>query len=183
VSPFPREALEAIGQDIWTVERVRFHLGLDDDWHNGVAAGTFLRLRLRETRQTPSLSVSESWPHRWITGQTIEQRETLASRAIARTDGLWHWLEQLEQEPQFDGADWRNALQLLCEGREEVEGVRILLDWARHESALGSMLSAFDRAADLFVRSIPVALTMRSSELLRRAAIVSPTAWWTQFAT
>jgi hypothetical protein len=173
----PREATAGIA-DPWLAEDVRFHLSLGDAWHNAVAAGVFLRLRSIERGSVPKrFTVASSWPHRWMRSLSADQQATVSARAVARVDGLWGEMEGLQEALDPEDEDWRAVLVRWCRERDQLEGVRVLLNWARSGRHLENVLGPFDVAAERFVRSLPIAFHV-DDEHLRRAALVSPMSWW-----
>lgn len=164
--------------DAWTLGKMREHLDLNDPFHAAVAAGTFLRLRELEPQERGRLPrVEESWPHLWVREIPPEGREKLARRAIARVLALGYDLDRLREELDPDDEVWRDDLLDFCRDRDDLEGVRVLLNWAGAGRELEPFLACFDEEARLFVRSIPV--VELDDEQLYRASVTCPTSWWT----
>lgn len=108
-----------------------------------------------------------------------EMYETLRDLALARIDGLWCTLEDLRETLDPKDHEWQKAVVEWYRERDELEGVRVLLNWGGHGSRLSAVLAPFDLVAERFVRSIPVVFAA-NNEHLRRASILNPLSWWVQ---
>ncbi len=177
VPPFSIEAVKR-ANDSWIEERVTFHLKVDDSWHNAVAAGLFLRLvQIPKAAQLPKFA-SDSPSHAWVSRLTTEQLETIAARTDARLDALWSDLDRLDFRLEAPGADWVEDLHRLCRDRDDLEGVRLLLNWTKTNDRLEERILGLDATAEAALQNLPMSIKI-TDEQLYRAAVVSPISWWT----
>jgi hypothetical protein len=176
VPPPEPEWLQAT-HDAWLRQRIQTCLGVGTSYENAVAAGLALRLERPRPGVDWRVTTVTSWPHRWMASLSPEARETLRDLAVARVDGLWVTLEELRHTLDPADADWRADLVDWCRERDDLEGVRVLLNWAGHGSRVSMLLAPFDVEAERFMRSIPVVFSF-DDEQLRRASVTSPLAWW-----
>jgi hypothetical protein len=178
------------GTDAWLQARVRERRGLDDPWEDVACAGMLARLVQLDpaaTRATVEAHLMGrpdpvlSRPRAWIRGHGTELARELEGLAVSRIEELLQVLEALDDPLEPSDPAWRRDLLLLCQGRDDLEGVRLLMEEAGAAGPLGSVVAALDRKAGPFVRSLPAHVGF-DDEQIRRAAALDPEAWWASLA-
>jgi len=164
-----------------------------EPWQQVVAAGLVLRYqpeawsrervralfeRIREGTSDPEAERPRRWALDWTAAEAAAVEDAAVGDAIrlrTRLEGLREDVE-IEASGGVGDAAWRAELTAVCESRDDLEGVRLLLAARRAGQRLDSVLTALDRAAGAFVHSLPP-LGLSNSRLTRAREIVEG-AWW-----
>lgn len=177
VPPFPAESMLE-DQDQWTRDFIAFQLEVHDSWHNAVAAGAYLRFATLPKRAPLPTFASESPAHRWVSGLTEAQRAAVLARLDARLDVLWMHLEALDVTVASHDQDWLDDLRRLCLERDDLESVRLLMNWPTTNTRMEERIYGLDALAEDAMLAIPRAVRL-DDEQLYRAAVDTPLSWWT----
>jgi hypothetical protein len=116
-------------------------------------------------------------PRRWIRGLTPEQIRTVEQLALAEADRLMEALDEVVEATESATTDWSSEWVALCQSREDLEGVRVLLTEVGRHEALGRALATLDREGRRTSLGIPLA-RVPADEKLSRAHRIDPDAWW-----
>ncbi len=140
-------------------------------WGATVAAGRLAR------RIEPGASEAASIAaRRWLRGLTANQRALIERFAIAQARDIAAHLSRIQDGQGLD-ASLDFAWQALCWGRDDVEGVRVLL----REAGTGDALAAVLRSVDTTGRAVRFSWPSEVDVHDARLQIVSeadPGAWW-----
>jgi hypothetical protein len=171
--------VSASGAESWVRNEVQRHLAQNDTWHNFVAAGLMARLAIPSgtTWQIAEIQEDLAKPRRWIRSLDQEQRMTVEILLAAEVQRLFISLDELHREMACDDPGWQADLVQFCQERDDLEGVRILLNETESGLRMDYVVEAFDSSASKFVRGIPVVLTLHD-ERLQSVASFDPEAWW-----
>jgi hypothetical protein len=128
---------------------------------------------VKQGRAHPGLAAA----HQWLLGLERAQQEQIERLAMAEIDTLARQLDEIVDSAEPDDPTWLWALTDLCERRDEVEAVRVLLGTAACRDSLDEQVHAFDTWASDAVEPF-LSTVFLESEKLARAAVVDPDAWW-----
>lgn len=173
--------------DPWLFAEVTERANLDDPWNNTVIVGMCARLvegPIEWTREVVRKIMVEhkpveelAFPRRWARKLTKRQLDTIESFTMASIDMAHALLDTIEDNMDCDNEGWWMDILRLCQEREELECVDLLLREAGR-TRIRSCLEALDREGSRLVASIPVRHTF-DDELLRRSAQrEQDLAWW-----
>ncbi|MBI3269246.1 MAG: hypothetical protein HYZ53_09510 [Planctomycetes bacterium] len=174
--------------DPWLAGEVRERALHQDPLYVLVGAGMMARLRppdspaaaraaLRNTLEglpSPELDRERAWARTL----TSEQRSWLERQAVLQSALLGRRIEELEASPEPDDAAWRNGFLALLRERDEMEGVRLLLQEGGGCEHLDRALESLDADGRRSVLALPLVDGAGTDEHLRRAAAANPEAWW-----
>lgn len=174
--------------DAWLVSEVEERLPEDGDLLGLVVAAGFLsRMRvdqpaqlreksraLLEGRYEPRFDPERAW------ARTLGQRETqqIEDRALAWVDRLEAELGDLGSEMEPEDSAWHACMRRVLVGRDDLEGVVILLEESGAGVRLRRALERLDHEAEVQIRSLPTVDLSGEHELVRRAVLLDPAAWW-----
>jgi hypothetical protein len=185
IKPPVEEWMAAAGGGIerWLREQVDHHLKADRSWHNLVAAGLIARLAVSfDVGRSPAVvQEASARPRRWALDLNAKQLHTIERLLQAETLRLLADLDDLERTFALDDPDWQDDLLALCRSRDDIEGIRILLNEA-HAPERAAAIQVLDADAILFMSSLPVKLTL-DDERLRAVAGFDADAWWVSVVT
>ncbi len=140
-------------------------------WDQTVAAGRVARGV--EPDATPADAISA---RRWLRGVTADQRALIERFAIVRARGVAGQLARIQDGQGVDQSlDF--AWQGICWGRDDVEGIRVLL----REAQAGQVLAAALRAVDELGRAVRFSWPSEvdvHDDRLQRVSEADPGAWW-----
>jgi hypothetical protein len=191
----PIAALPAVPADVranlgdpWLAERVGQQLAADDPWQHAVAASMLVRLaktgsvRLDERLSRdhpPSVASSPSVQRvlEWARSLEPPQRRTLQQYALVELSRIAESLDALEQYLDLDSRAWVDELLAVCVERDDVEGVRWVLERGGPALELAEAASVVDRQGDLMMSALPREVAV-ANEHLQRALEAEPEAWW-----
>ncbi|MBN1548391.1 MAG: hypothetical protein JW902_17205 [Syntrophaceae bacterium] len=174
--------------DSWLVDEIQRNIDQNDAWCSAVATGLYARFI-----ETPSLSdfVDQTLagrpneqlvlPRIWARNLSEADCRTIEDLGFAEVDLLSHKVEDLELRLDPEDKIWRGDLLELCERRDDLEGVRILLNETGKADRLSSTIEDLDEEAQLFISSMPVSVRL-DNERLARVAKIDPAAWWASLA-
>jgi len=176
--------------DTWLQGLLQARGGLRTAWHQAADVGLFFRLR--DTRLDAGMprDAERLWARSW----TAAQLAAVEAGCWPVLDLLGERLEELEDDLRPVYEDWQRRLIEVCHLRDDLEGVLLLRDEARHastgvlpsaveeEDPFGAALARLDEDAEDFVRALPGWDEAEQDEQLLRAAAVDPDAWWTFLA-
>jgi hypothetical protein len=167
----------------WLREQVEQHQQMKSSWHNLVAAGLVARLATSsETGRTPSVIQEDlARPRRWALTLNANQLRTVELLLQAETLRLLADLKDLQRTFECDDPGWQDDLLALCRARDDIEGIRILLNEA-HAFERTASVQVLDQEAMLFMSSLPVTPRL-DDERLRVVARFDPDAWWASVVT
>jgi hypothetical protein len=181
----PADTWQAVSGHVepWLREQVEQHLRMNSSWHNLVAAGLIARLAASPDAAGRALALSEEMarPRRWALTLDVKQLRTTGLLLQADTLRLLADLKDLQRTFECDDPDWQDDLLALCRSRDDIEGVRILLNEAGASDRTSS-IEVLDTEAMLFMSSLPVRLRLED-ERLRTVAVFDPDAWWVSVVT
>jgi hypothetical protein len=169
----------------WLQRELQHHLEQNDTWHNVVAAGLYARLSPPlnfSSQSAPAgaklLEADLARPRNWFRDKlSAGQHESVDLLSMAEVDHLFREIDDLQHEMACDDLDWQRAVLNLCRSRDDLEGVRILLNETEIGPRISEVVESLDSEGSLLLRSVPVALTFRD-ERLRTVASFDPGAWW-----
>jgi hypothetical protein len=167
----------------WLRQEIQARLARANAWQHAVAVGLFARLAVasEQAAPTPDGKGDLARPRRWARNLERAQIATLELLVKAEVERLLAVIDELTQTMACDDQDWRSELLELCRGRDDVEGVRILLNEAGADDTVTDTVRFLDEAGSQFVRSLPVVLKVED-ERLHRVASFDHGAWWVALA-
>lgn len=137
----------------------------------GLFDGATARALLRRVSASPATTAPRAWARALEHAALASIEEHARRRAIA----LEHDLDDLLALLPLDDEATRRAWTRLCHRRDDLEGVRLLLN----EAGSGRQLDEALREADSAGRSMRISLAVSTDdERLRRVALGDPGAWW-----
>jgi hypothetical protein len=182
--PFPEigsPLLEWLGPRHARWLRAEIHARLEraDPWQHAVAVGLFARLAVAADRPPTDVAGGDDLarPRRWARRLAPPQVATLALLLKAEAVRLLDLVADLAEAMACDEDGWRAELAELCRGRDDLEGVRLLLQEAGAGETVADAVGLLDEAGARFLGSVPVRLVIDDVRL-REAAAFDPGAWW-----
>jgi hypothetical protein len=173
-------------QDSWLNKTVADYLERGDSWSLCVGAGLFARLRSPEPNMVADLykklmngerDVASALPREWARTLKPDQLRTMEALALSEIEWVHQAVEALPQHLSPDVERWEADWFELCHRRDDLEGVRLLLDEGGEGNRLAVALASLDREGKLLVRSLP-RRDLRLDERMTRVAKADPAAWW-----
>ena len=174
-------------RDAWLVDHVTALREAGDSWSVTVAAGAYARLiepeaaeaaRARvEALLTGKVDEQLARPRRWIRGLSGEQLSTLEDLARAEIDRLHEGLQDVAAAVEAADSTWTSDWIATCRGRDDLEGVLLLLREIGRETAIAVPVAALDREGRRTRLGVPP-FAGALDEQLRRASRRNPDAWW-----
>jgi hypothetical protein len=163
----------------WLRRAVETRLGQPSPWRQAAAVGLVARLAA-PLRAAPA-AADLAGPRRWVRGLGPGQLDALELLLRTEVERLLLAAADLARTMACDDRGWRSALVELCQGRDDVEGVRILLNEAGAGAALAGAIRDLDDAGARLVRSLPVRLRIDDARL-REVRALDEAAWWALLA-
>jgi len=172
-------------QEDWLQQEIQHRLARQDPWQHAVAIGLFARFGgavqpareivtgMLEHRVDPDLAR----PRQWARGLNPAQIRTLELLARAEIDRLHAAIDELWELMACDEPAWQQELLDLCRGRDDVEGIRLLLVEAKVAERIADDIGILDQAGERFMQSLPVVVA-GSDARLARARSLGPGDWW-----
>jgi hypothetical protein len=171
-------------RDAWVSELARRHLATRGPLRHLLASGVLIRLRedfdRAATREIVDRLLSGQpdervgWAHAWARGLSQSQREDLGELACKVAAVLGRDLSSLQPGDATE-TGWRERLVPVLHGRDDFEGVRVLLA----EAGVGEPLAReIDRRGIDLMRALPGDALPLRDERLRRVRSIDPAAWW-----
>ena len=165
-------------EDRWLDRRLRFvdELHGNTNYAAVLKAGMDFRLRQLsrdEIRHQVEELLAGKHPEvrTWIF--TVPKLERVEDRAVVVANRLRQEIERLpdlEHKPYF-----QSRAKSCCEEREELEGIAILLGWAKQADRLNDHLKKLDEVAEIVFARLP---DVDGSEMIDRASNIAPDQWW-----
>jgi hypothetical protein len=167
----------------WLRDEIQARLERADAWQDAVAVGLFARFALASDRAglDPLGQQDLVRPRLWARGLGMAEVQTMALLLRAEVERLLAAVDDLAGTMACDDPRWRADLVELCHGRDDVEGVRLLLNEAGSGAIVTRAVELLDEIGSRFVRSLPVVLTLDDPRL-REVARFDHTAWWATLA-
>jgi hypothetical protein len=116
-------------------------------------------------------------PRQWARQLQPAQVRTVQELACAETTRLTLMLDDVAETAMPEEGPWQRAWLDVCHGRDDLEGVCILLREASASEALLKPLARLDNAGRMIRGVLPSAF-VTGDERTRRASRVSPDSWW-----
>lgn len=172
-------------QDDWLREEIQYRLDRQDPWQHAVAVGLFARFggatkpasavvsAMLEHRIDPDLAR----PRQWVRDLNPAQIRTLELLALAETGRLHAAIDELWQLMACDEPAWQEELLDLCRGRDDLEGIRLLLVEAGAAERISDDIAILDEAGERFMQSLPVVVAASEARLARVRSL-DPGVWW-----
>jgi hypothetical protein len=169
----------AAAREPWLRDEITRRLARRDPWQTAVATGLFARLAIPVDAALAATAVHEdlALPRRWARALEPAAVETLVDLLDAEVQRLLAEVSDLSRAMACDDPGWRAAVLDLCRARDDLEGVRVLLNETLAAERVASMTMVIDAAANRFVQSLPAELALGDTRL-ERVAILDPEAWW-----
>lgn len=176
--------------DAWLAQALTALTGRTGLWAEAVRAGMFHRLldepleRKKEVLAAylaggsdPRMEVMPAWAGKL----SPEQLQHLEDEAVAQCITLHADLSEVLEDEAFGTDDWRAGLQSLCDRRDELESVYIVLETAGAGGRALVLLSGIDEEGTLVRRCLPREQDYqpRRTVQLARARATAPVGWWT----
>jgi len=167
----------------WLRDEIQARLERADAWQHAVAVGLFARHAPATDRgaRDPASQADLVRPRRWAHGLRPAEVQTIELLLRAEVERLLAAIDDLAETMACDDSWWRADLVAICQGRDDVEGVRILLNEAGAGAAVAASVELLDVTGARFVQSLPVVLSIDDPRL-REVARFDPTAWWATLA-
>ncbi len=167
----------------WLRQEIQARLERADHWQHAVAVGLFARHAVPSDRGALDATTQADLvrPRLWAYRLAPAQVQTMALLLRAEVERLLAGVDELAAAMACDDPRWRAELVRLCHGRDDIEGVRILLNQAGAGDAVAPVVDLLDENGASLVRSLPVALSIDDARL-REVARFDPTAWWATLA-
>jgi hypothetical protein len=167
----------------WLRDEIQARLERADSWQEAVAVGLFARHAVASDRTTLDAASEADLvrPRQWARGLGPAEVETIDLLLEAEVERLLMRLEALAGTMACDDAAWRADLVTLCRARDDVEGVRLLLNEAGAGGSVEHSVELLDEIGASFVRSLPVVLSIDDARL-REVIRFDHTAWWAALA-
>lgn len=158
--------------DQWLASEIRARARAGHGWQTVVAVGLLDRLL------PPGMEVTGQEIYRWVTELDASTREIIEEIAVADAESMAGALLDIELEPAPDDPAWQEQVLAACHRRDDLEGVRRILQEAGAGLGLNAALEEIDEQG----LSLRFALPWFSldDERLRRVAARDVEAWWAQ---
>lgn len=189
----PRPDLRALARetgDPWLLSEVEERLPQDgDSFGFAVAAGFLSRMRIdppAQRRERTRVLLEGGYdakldPERaWARTLSRHQAQELEDAALAWVDRLAGELSDVGNEVDSEDPSWHACMRRVVVGRDDLEGLVILLEEAGAGARLRGALARFDREGEVQIRALPSVDLTGVGELVRRALLLDPAAWWTR---
>ena len=174
--------------DAWLADQIRRQAAVGGSWRQAIAAGLYARLyqpadsaagaaRVRDFRNG-RIETRFTEPREWAKTLHETQAIRFESLALAEIDGLHAAMDDLEVALDEGSEEWVDAWRDICHRRDELEGVKLVLQERGKGAALQSTLEQLDRRGRQFLINIPEGVLQPDIQL-ERANLLDPTAWWT----
>lgn len=171
--------------DAWLRRAVRKRVDGDDPLSHVVAAGLCLRLaevsdaRARVDAFLRGQEPVDAHPAvQWVRSLPGEDLAYVDDLAASEAELILDDLAHLARYPRAENDDWQLMLGVVCERRDDLEGVAALLALAGSGARLVRALDLLDDEGRAAAASVPP-LRLRSTQL-DRARTGQPEAWWTR---
>lgn len=182
----PADLLEGLAESAWLSEAVQARLDHRDPWQNAVAAGLIARYATSPTFLEKffrgEVEEAVARPRRWARAWSEDEARTVVHLAQAEVDMLLLDIQKLSETIAPDDGQWVSNLVELCQRRDALEGVRILLAECGQARDIEDMLQILDEENRLFVISLPVVVELHDKWLaaVRELALSTGSdCWWT----
>jgi hypothetical protein len=116
-------------------------------------------------------------PRQWARQLQPAQVRTVQELACAEVTRLTLMLDDVADTALPEEGPWQGAWLDVCHGRDDLEGVCILLREANASEVLLKPLAQLDDAGRMIRRVLPNVF-VTGDERTRRASRVSPDSWW-----
>jgi hypothetical protein len=178
---------DAQSTDHWLRSEVSELLERGGAWANVAAAALVARYS-----EPPSAAVAKQWleatlarqtvstlaaPRQWAQQLQPAQLRTIQELACAEATRLVLMLDDVAETAVPEEGPWQSAWLDVCRGRDDLEGVCVLLREAGAAAVLQKPLARLDTTG-LTIRSVLPNAFVTGDERTRRAGRVSPDSWW-----
>lgn len=173
--------------DGWLQGEVDRRLAGGGPWANITAAALFVRFA---EPSTPSAAAD--WvrtqlagqpiealaaPRRWVLQLQSAQTQTMQELARVEADRLELMVDDVSDAVMPEDGSWQEQWLEVCHGRDDLEGICVLLREIAPDETLLRRVEQLDRSGRV-VRSILPRAFVPSDERTRRVSQATPGAWW-----
>jgi len=164
----------------WLSQKIGDCLEYDDTWNTCVAVGLLARMGPMSEFTVDAVLRGETpngKSRRWA--QTLDKNEldTIEDLAFSELEGLHQGLEALDSTIGYKIDDWQDDWVALCHGRDDLEGIRLILSEGRSGERFDRALKALDEDCMRVVLSLPRD-DLQIDDRMSRVGTLEPTAWW-----
>jgi hypothetical protein len=174
--------------DRWLHDQVTARLVAPTSWDYGSVAGMLTRLvEFRDPRAAVQRILAgqpeplHAEPRKWARALPPPQLRTLQSLALAEVDILHEAIRELRKSVDNDEPEWQGEWSYLCQRRDDLESVRVLLHEAGADARLSEALRRLDREGELLRLALPWTDDL-VDERASRIGSRDPGAWWGTFS-
>jgi hypothetical protein len=171
--------------DPWLVQQVGRRARMSTRWQIAVGAAMIARhaepgsIDTIEELLRPATAALVA--RRWFGALSAVELATIQDLGVAEIESLTDLVFDLRQSPTAYSRTWRRSVLRLCHGRDDVQGVRSLLEERGAAVELSSAIDVLDDLGEEWAAMVPAHIAI-DDERLRRVASEDPCAWWGRLA-